>query len=408
MSSAATPTRHREVFVDAARSVTELVRTDADIAEQQGGLTARVDQALRESGLYWMMLPLELGGGGADLHQAIDVIESLSADDGATGWAFMANAATTGFAGAYISDTAAEQMFGGETLGLTAGMLAPAGRASLVPGGIRGGGRYSFASGCSQADWIGAGMLIMNGKAPVLRADGTPVTRICYLRLDDVEVVDNWNVSGLIATGSHDYVITDRTISDDFTVDGALVSSVAPLRGGDMYRIGLIGFITLSHSAFALGVMRRAIEEIAEIASTKKRLGYPTTVANNDMFRSEFSSHESSYWAAHALCHQVFDDLQTTAVAGHGPDGTQVARLRATTTWVTQTAMNVVQFAHLWAGSAAIRNPSALGRCTRDLLVGSQHMMVDPVTMAQFAPPLISSWRGAVTRQATRRANVPR
>jgi len=87
----------------------------------------------------------------------------------------------------------------------------------------------------------------------------------------------------------------------------------------------------------------------------------------------------------------VFDDLQHTAYAGRAPGESQVARLRATTTWVTQTAMNVAQFAH--GGSAAIRNPSALGRCTRDILVGSQHMMVDPATMALFASPLIASWR---------------
>ena len=146
-------------------------------------------------------------------------------------------------------------------------------------------------------------------------------------------------------------------------------------------------------SAHALGIMKRALEEIAEIASTKKRLGYPTTVADNDIFRNEFTSHESSYWAARAHCHHVFDELQNTARAGQAPDESQVARLRVTTTWITQTAMNVAQFAHRWAGSAAIRNPSALGRCIRDILVGSQHMMVDPNTMAQFASPLISSWR---------------
>lgn len=407
MPGTSAPTDHHSVFMDAARSITEIVRADAAAAERQGGLTGRVDQALRETGLYWMMVPRDLGGGGADMHQAIDVIESLSADDGATGWSFMANAATTGFAGAFISDTAADQMFGGATLGLTAGMLGPAGRATLVPGGICGGGRYSFGSGCTQADWMGAGMLIVSGDAPVVRADGTPLTRICYLPRNDVKVVDNWNVSGLNATGSHDYVITDRTIPDAFTVDGALVSPVPPRRGGDLYRVGLIGFITVSHSSFALGIMRRALEEIAEIASTKRRLGYPTTVADNDIFRSEFSSHESSYWAARAHCHDVFDDLQHTASAGRAPDESQVARLRATTTWVTQTAMNVAQFAHQWAGSAAIRNPSALGRCTRDILVGSQHMMVDPATMAQFASPLIASWRdGSALRQPSG-ARVP-
>jgi len=48
--------------MDAARSITEIVRADADAAERQGNLTGRVDQALRETGLYWMMVPRDLGG----------------------------------------------------------------------------------------------------------------------------------------------------------------------------------------------------------------------------------------------------------------------------------------------------------------------------------------------------------
>jgi indole-3-acetate monooxygenase len=383
----------RTTFLDEAQSISDIVRADADTAERQAGLTNRVVGALRDTGLYWMLVPHDLGGGGADLHAALDVIESLSFDDGATGWSFMANAATTGYAGAFVSDVAAEQMFGRSQLGLTAGMLGPAGRASMVPGGLHGGGHYSFGSGCAQADWMGAGMLIMEGGAPVMRTDGTPLSRICYLRRQDVEFVANWDVSGLSATGSHDYVIDDRIIANDFTIDGALVTSDEPWRGGDLYRIGLIGFVTVSHAAFALGIMKRALQEIAEIATTKKRMGYPTTVADNDIFRSEFAIQEANYRAAHSYCHQLFDNLQQTAYAGFAPDETQVARLRAATTWVTQTAVTVVQFAHLWAGSNAIRNPTALGRCTRDIHVATQHMIVDPATMAQFAPPLIASWR---------------
>lgn len=203
------PSTTRVEFVAAAKSISTLIRADAQEAEERGCLTDRVEAALRDTGLYWMMVPRELGGGGSDLHAAIDVIESITADDGGTGWSFMANAATTGFAGAFVSENAAEKMFAGPTLGLTAGMLGPVGKATRVDGGIRGSGHYSFGSGCQQADWIAGGMLLLQDGRPILNSDGLPCTAVCYVPRDEVTFVDNWDVSGLRATGSHDYTISD-------------------------------------------------------------------------------------------------------------------------------------------------------------------------------------------------------
>ena len=378
-------------FPAVARSLSSLIRDDADAAEQRGGLTPEVADALRSSGLYWMLVPTELGGGGADLHATIDVIEALSAADGATGWSFMANAVTTGFAAAYVGDVAADEMFGGTTMGLTAGMLAPAGRATVADGGFNASGRYGFGSGCEQADWMGGGFIVTDGGRPVLDAHGVPLMRIGYVPRDRVEFIDNWDVSGLHATGSHDYVIAEQFIGDDFTVNGSLRTPDHPRRG-DLFRIGLVGCVSVSHAAFALGIMRRALHEVARIAVSKTRLGYESNVAANETFRREFAVHEASYRAGRAHCHDVFGAVQQSASSGEFPSDEQVARMRVTTTWLTQTAADVVRFCHMWAGSEAIRHPSALGRCTRDVLVATQHIMVDPASIAQHGAPLIAEW----------------
>ena len=387
--------QRRTDFRAVAESMSELIRSEAESAEHKGSLTEPVVAGLRDTKLFWMSVPTEVGGGGGDLLDAIDVIEALSAADGATGWSFMANSLTTGFAAAYVGESAADAMFGGREPAITAGMLAPAGRAVLVDGGVRGGGRFGFGSGCSQADWMGAGMLLMKDGAPIMDAKGRPQTRICYVPSDRVEFLGNWNVSGLNATGSQDYVVPEQFFADDFAIDGALTSPEPPRRGGDLYRVGLMGFVAVGHAAFALGIMKRALSEIAEIASTKKRLGYASTVANNDIFKRDFSQHESAYRAGRAYCREVFGEVQANVLQGRSPSEEQVARMRVVATWLTQVATDVVRFCHMWAGAAAIRNPSALGRCTRDIHVGTQHMIVDPVSLAQFASPLIASWMPA-------------
>lgn len=240
-------------------------------------------------------------------------------------------------------------------------------------------------------------MILMKDGAPIMEANGRPRTRICYMPRDRVEFLGNWDVTGLRATGSQDYLVPEQFFPQDFTLDGALDIPDAPRRGGDIYRIGLMGYVAVSHAAFALGVMKRALEEIAEIASTKKRLGYASTVANNDIFKREFSKHESAYRAGRAYCYEVFGEAQGTVLDGGTLSAEQNARMRVVATWITEVAMDVTRFCHIWAGDSAIRLPSTLARCIRDMHVGSQHMIVDPVSMAQFAPALIEPWR---TQQA--------
>lgn len=396
----------RADFLAAAEAISPLIRAEAVAAEAASELTDPVVAALKDTRLYWMLLPTEMGGGGSDLVTAIEVMEELVAADGSTGWAFMANSLTTAFAAAFVGDGGAEAMFGGATPGLTAGMLAPAGRATLVEGGLQAGGRFAFGSGSAQADWMGAGMMLMKDGAPIMDAEGRPKSKICYLPRDRVEFLGNWDVCGLSATGSYDYLVPEQFFATDFTAEGGLGSPLPPRRGGGLFNIGLMGFVGIAHVAFPLGMMKRALQEVADVAVSKKRLGYTSTVANHDIFKRDFSVHESAYRAGRAYCMEVFSDVQATALAGGFPTAEQNARMRVVATWLTQVAMDVTRFCHVWAGSASIRNPSALGRCTRDMHAGSQHMIVDPITLAQFAPPILETWTAARTVSTARPAAV--
>ena len=60
----------------------------------------------------------------------------------------------------------------------------------------------------------------------------------------------------LRGTGSCDFSVEDLFVPASFAYD---VSLTEPLRGGPIYRLGRPGFVTNEHSAFALGVARRAL-----------------------------------------------------------------------------------------------------------------------------------------------------
>ena len=85
-----------------------------------------------------------------------------------------------------------------------------------------------------------------------------------------VQIHDNWQVMGLQGTGSCDFSVTDLFVPERFSWD---VQQARPQRGGPLYRLGMPAFVTNEHVAFALGVGRRALDTLLDLAQSKQR-GY--------------------------------------------------------------------------------------------------------------------------------------
>ena len=62
-----------------------------------------------------------------------------------------------------------------------------------------------------------------------------------------------------------------------------------------------------------------------------------------------------------------------------------------------QVAADAVRFAYTWAGSDALRQPSVLGRCFRDMHAGTQHLFVDNNTLSDAGALLLAGPSSAPT-----------
>jgi len=372
-----------------ARALAPLISAQAQATEQAGTMVPEVIEAFRETELFWLMLPAELGGAGADFITSLDVLEEVTRADGSTGWSLMANMTGTALAGAFAGDEGADAMFGNGKRGICAGMLGPGGKSVEVTGGIKGSGKYAFGSGCNHADWFGAGMLVIEDGKPRALANGAPEVRVCFVPRDKVQMIGNWDVVGLQGTGSYEYIVPEQFIADSFQMER---SSLTPARGSVLFTAGIPGYACLGHAAVALGLMKRALEEVVRVVADKKRPAYPTTVGDHPVFRREFSLQEAAYQCTRAFVVNVFADAQATLFAGGTLTAAQRARFRQCTTYVHEVGANVVRFAYTWAGSASQPKASPLGRCMRDFGVATQHVFVDPVSMADAAPPIMAEW----------------
>src|SRR3984957_15267571 len=118
-----------------------IARELADESERLGTLAPAAEAAMRESGLFWILLPAEMGGLGASVTSAMDVFEAVSRADGSSGWTLMANSLATAVVAAYCGDEAIERIFGpGDPTSVVAGMLGPGRERIEVDGGYRGSG----------------------------------------------------------------------------------------------------------------------------------------------------------------------------------------------------------------------------------------------------------------------------
>jgi len=370
-------TDHHTDALAAARSVTALIEAEAEAAELAGTMTEPVVDALHHAGLFALMVPRELGGAEADIATCLEVFEILAWADGSTGWSHMANATATAFAAVFTGAEAVTTIFSGDRTPVVAGMFGPVGSAELVDGRYVATGRYGFASGSGHASWISGGTLVTRDGEFVAAANGLPEMRVVFVPRDHVEFLGNWDVMGLEGTGSYDYALDAEEVDPAFTFP--LLDAVA-YRGGPVYRLGVLGITSAGHAGFALGVAKRALDELVQIVAGKARLG-AAPVRDQQLFQYELGYYDAAMRSARALVFESFTTVEADLFAGGEPSEVERQRLRQVTTYATRIATEVVRFAYTWAGSDALRQPSVLGRCFRDMHAATQHVFVDNNTL---------------------------
>jgi alkylation response protein AidB-like acyl-CoA dehydrogenase len=380
----------RSDYLDRARSISGLVGEDAAEVEKTGKVTQRVFEALRETELFWLLLPKEYGGGGQNILSMLDVLEEISQADASTGWSLMANITSGGSAAGFLDDAGLEEMYGGAEKAITAGMLGPMGTGVEVEGGFRAGGRYQFGSGSQYATWIGGGFMVLEDGKPRTTPSGDLDQRVGFFPRKDVEMRGNWDVTGLVGSGSYDYEVIESFVPYERTFERL---SVSPRRSEPVFHFGNIGIGIAGHAGVVLGLMKRALREVAIITDGKKRAGYPVAVSDYPVFLYQFSRFEARYQAARGYLFQVYGDAEASVASGAGITDEQRARLRQAVTWAHDMAVEVVDFCHLWGGTQAFRNPSVLGRVIRDLGVATQHVLVDPISHVVAATPILDAWK---------------
>ncbi|MFC9952248.1 acyl-CoA dehydrogenase family protein [Streptomyces prasinus] len=354
-------TRTNEDFSGLLRrldAIYPLLQSEAADGERLRRPTPVVQDALRDSGVFQLMVPAELGGLEASPLQVLQVMEKLSHADSSLGWLVRAVASETAVAATYLGDEAVAELFTEDTFPLVAGQSTSfTGQAVREDGGYRVSGAWQFAAGVSMAAHLNLAVTVR----------GTGERLVCLVPRAALRISDNWDMLGLRATASLDYRAEDLLIEDTH------VFRTGPehaRRGRSLRGLSPALLAGLHQAAWSQGVGRRMLDELRELTRHKDpAAGSPVT---SDEFFAEYARHFSHVRGTMALLRETWRDNESALDARSPLDDEQETMARLACSLATRTALEISQLVHRFAGAQVMRD-GALQRFFRNSHAGSLH-----------------------------------
>lgn len=247
----------REVLVERARAIAPLLRELAIETERRGRLPDASVNALQGAGLLDLFKPRRHGGIEASLRTSVEVQVELGRGCGSTAWV-VSQINGSALMACLFPSRIREEIFARPDASI-ASVLATPSRPSVkrVPGGYVLGGTWPFCTGCRHASWIMVG-------APLEGEGEAPNPGMFILPSSQMDIKDDWHVSGLAGTGSNSVIAADvfvpehhvmvlaPVLQEDFIPEGL---------DGPLYRMPLFATMLLNAASSTLGMAQAAIEE---------------------------------------------------------------------------------------------------------------------------------------------------
>jgi indole-3-acetate monooxygenase len=369
----------RQFFFDAIDSKADVFEKDAIEGDRLRELPQSSIDALRASDLCLLKYPAVLGGAEADNALQFEVFERVAYHNASASWCLFIYADLAARMAAFLPLRGFSRVFepcmplicGGG--GMMLGELTPA------PGGYRVSGRWVYGSGIRGADWV---VLLAAQNKP----NGTPDILTCLVPKEQVTINDNWNVLGMRASGSSDFSADSIFVPEEMTFK----LGAAPIRGGGIFYLGLMGYVGHTVPSTALGIARRALDEVCDLAKGKLRgYGKRVPLAHRGVFQSFVGEADLKIRAARAMMLENGVRIVAEAERTQSMSPANEAEVRAAGSFATRLAVEIVNDAVRYAGGDAIRQGTRLEQAVRDVHVAATHYFVSDSSLESHAQFLL-------------------
>lgn len=353
-------------FLAAAREIVPLLKQEARTIEDARELTPTVLSALHERGLLQAILAPARGEGDFTITDAMNVLETLATGDASTAWDTMA-----AMGGGIISTFLPVDPFTSPT-DCAATAVGRLGKATAVEGGYLVDARWPFLSGSPHATWIGGLCIVHDGDQPRFIAEGQPHVIMPLIRKERVQLLGNWDATGLKGTGSQEAEVHGVFVPFAEVAD----FMIGPRPGLPLlYSIHEDAVAPLVAASVLVGVGRGAIDEFRSLQASRahqsgvmgSQAPLPQVALGECEGRLELAR-DGIYAVARAIDEKHAAGIQV------GPEDTPRTSLAATA--AAEVVIDVVSKLYRAAGSSAVFTGSVLDRALRDAFTLGAHRML--------------------------------
>ena len=354
----------------------------AQQAEALRRLPAATIADLTRSGFTELLVPARYGGREAAFSEILDPVRRMAHGCTSSAW-------TIGFYAlhnwmlALFPKEAQSEAFSSRPF-LAPAPLAPTGRGLPEAGGIRLSGRWSWATGVMDANWIMVGALC--------GPDNAIYPALALLPASDITVDDVWHTDGMCATGSNDVVITDAFVPEHRLVKVTdIYGGTAPgaeLHDSPTYRWPMVPALAFLAAMPALGAAERVTEIYADRLSDRVIAYEFVKQRDKPIAQAHLGEAEVRLRALRGLLADTVGAIETTVAAGDRVSRTERARARLAAAHIVRESKDVITLLLNASGASAhfLNNP--LQRAKRDVDVLSGHVIFDYDTGRELAGAL--------------------
>lgn len=334
---------------------------------------------LKAAELYKVQQPARYGGFEFDLWTFVRCASEIGAGCGSTAWVY-ATAAQHQWQIGMFDVAAQDEVWGDDPTRISASSYSPGGTAIEIDGGYRLTGRWLYCSGVLNADWMILGARIAKD------ANSDPYTQgYVLVPREQFTVEDNWDVMGLIGTGSSDVILDDLFIPTHrmLTLKQALSGNPpgAAVNPNGLWNIPFFAAISICLCAPAMGMAQGALETYVEQVGVRKTRGAalstPQSMADFPTIQVRVAEAAAAIDAAKMLVRRDCLDIMRIMAEGRPLTTEERARNKGDLSFAVRLARQATDRLFESVGGAGLTNDSLTQRYWRDLHAASKHISLN-------------------------------
>lgn len=357
------------------KNLVESIRAQSAIAEQSGELTASQLDIIYQQSWFNLFVPKLYGGLELSLPNALRYEEAFAWIDGSFGWTITLCSGANWFVG-FLDTGAANQVYLNSKVCL-AGSGRPSGIAKITNDGYTITGQWDYATGAPHATVFTANCMIEKDGEIIKNENNEPLIRSFWFIDNEVGIQRNWKSSGMIATASHSFEVTDLEVPANraFIIDPSHVKLSHPI-----YQFPFGAFAECTLAVNSSGMLLHFLDLFEQVTTINKKIGQkiysPYDPSQTTLLRDLLEDYKTSFDKKREQFYTTINEAWNALLTHSTIDQNLFQQAGIHSRELAFTAIRIAEQLYPYAGLQAAHPSSELNRVWRDMHTASQHSLL--------------------------------